>query len=105
MRNNHMWRFIASNRIRVDLSGCRYAEDLHVVLKDAFGFPEDYGGNWSAFWDYLDDFCGDRTSKTTIQLEGLYHLSKELRNYTEKMIEITKRAEEKYPQISVVINE
>lgn len=103
--NNHMWHFVASNSIQVNLSTCKYAEDIHAVLKDSFGFPMDYGENWSAFWDYLDDFCGDRSSKTTIQVVGLDHLSKDLRSYADKMVEIMNRAKEKYPYISVIIQE
>ena len=104
MKNDFTWRFIASNSIHVDLSACKYAEEIHEVLKDAFGFPADYGKNWSAFWDYLDDFCGDRTSETTVHVDGLNRLSKDLRSYAEKMVEIMRRAEEQYPLVHFVLS-
>ena len=104
VNNNNTCRFIASNNIQVELSDCNYAEEIHEVLKDAFGFPADYGKNWSAFQDYLDDFCGDRTSETTVHVDGLNRLSKDLRSYAEKMVEIMRRAEEQYPLVHFVLS-
>ena len=45
---------IEENPIILDLSVCKNWIDLHIMLKQKFGFPEYYGNNWSAFWDCID---------------------------------------------------
>lgn len=99
MKNKKTWSFTGQSDIAIDLSGCRFADEIHAKLKEAFGFPKHYGENWSAFWDCLDDFCGDRTSQTVIRVTGLNDLSKDLRGYVDKMIEIMNRAEKGYPDV------
>lgn len=102
--NANKWKNIPDGKIIIDFSTCKYVDEIHEKLKESFGFPDYYGRNWSAFWDYLDDFCGDRTSETTVHVDGLNHLSKELRSYAEKMVEIMRRAEEKYPLVHFVFS-
>ena len=97
--NANKWKNIPDGKIIIDFSTCKYVDEIHEKLKESFGFPDYYGRNWSAFWDYLDDFCGDRTSETTVHVDGLDRLSKELRSYAEKMVEIMRRAEEQYPLV------
>ena len=43
--------------IELDLTGCKYPGELHERIRDAFHFPEEYGANWSAFWDFLWSEC------------------------------------------------
>lgn len=38
-------------KISVDLSGTKTTEQLHAVLKEAFGFPDFYGANYPALVD------------------------------------------------------
>jgi len=97
--NANKWKNIPDGKIIIDFSTCKYVDEIHEKLKESFGFPDYYGRNWSAFWDYLDDFCGDRTSETTVHVDGLNRLSKDLRSYAEKMVEIMRRAEEQYPLV------
>lgn len=99
MREKSGWSIITASTIEVDLSTCKYPRDIHRTLREAFGFPDDYGANWSAFWDYLDDFCGDIDSSTTINVWGLPSLGHDLKDYTKKMIEIMDRAEQLYPKV------
>ena len=102
MKEKNGWHIIPGSEITVDFSKCRYADDIHDQLKKSFGFPGDYGANWSAFWDYLDDFCGDREITTTVIVLGLELLRNDLKDYTEKMIEIMRRAERMYPRVHFV---
>lgn len=102
--NANKWKNIPDGKIIIDFSTCKYVDEIHEKLKESFGFPDYYGRNWSAFWDYLDDFCGDRTSETTVHVDGLNRLSKDLRSYAEKMVEIMRRAEEQYPLIHFVLS-
>ena len=102
--NANKWKNSPDGKIIIDFSTCKYVDEIHEKLKESFGFPDYYGRNWSAFWDYLDDFCGDRTSETTVHVDGLNRLSKDLRSYAEKMVEIMRRAEEQYPLVHFVLS-
>ncbi|MBQ3004497.1 MAG: barstar family protein [Clostridia bacterium] len=39
--------------ITLDLTDCKYIMELHERIRIAFDFPECYGANWNAFWDFL----------------------------------------------------
>ena len=57
---------IYENPIILDFSGCKYAYDIHEILKEKFGFPDYYGMNWDAMWDCLRGLfygCGDYHAK------------------------------------------
>lgn len=43
--------------ITVDLTGCKSLVEIHSKIREAFGFPNFYGGNWSAFEDLLWSEC------------------------------------------------
>ncbi len=59
--------------IELDLTGCKYLSEIHEKIKNAFGFSEDYGCNWDAFWDFLWSECdADR-----VVIRGEHSLSKE----------------------------
>jgi Barstar, RNAse (barnase) inhibitor len=105
MREQNDWRIITDSIIDIDLSTCKYPRDIHCTLREAFGFPVDYGANWSAFWDYLDDFCGDIESSITINVCGLNSIGHDLKDYTKKMVEIMHRAEQMYPKVHFVIKQ
>ena len=105
MNEQNGWRIITDSSIIIDLSTCKYPRDIHFKLQEAFGFPENYGANWSAFWDYLDDFCGDLESLTTVTVVGLNTLVQELRDYVEKMLEIMRRAESTYSKVRFLFKE
>lgn len=41
----------------LDLTGCKYSDEVHERIRKAFDFPEWYGKNWDAFWDLLRSEC------------------------------------------------
>ena len=43
--------------VELDLTGCKYWDDLHRRIREAFGFDEDTGRNWDAFWDMMWSEC------------------------------------------------
>lgn len=43
--------------IVLDLTGCKYINEIHEKIRIAFDFPAWYGKNWSAFWDLLRSEC------------------------------------------------
>lgn len=69
--------------ITLDLSECKYIDDMHQRIKMAFDFPDYYGENWDAFWDLIR---GTRDN-TIVEIKGLASLSKALRKEVNKMIE------------------
>ena len=38
-QKDRKWRLVTDNPIVLDFSGCRYADEIHAAIKDAFGFP------------------------------------------------------------------
>lgn len=68
--------------ITLDLSDCKYIDDMHQRIKAAFDFPGYYGENWDAFWDLIR---GTRDN-TIVQIRGAASLSKALRKEADKMI-------------------
>jgi len=99
------WRIITGSKIIIDLSSCRFPSDIHDKLKESFGFPDDYGANWSAFWDYLDDFCGDMESRIDVYVKGIDSMRTDLQAYSKGMIEVMRDAEEKYPLVHFLIEQ
>ncbi len=43
--------------ITLDLTDCKYLLEIHERIIKAFGFDEDNGRNWNAFWDSLWSEC------------------------------------------------
>ncbi len=43
--------------IELDLTGCKYLDEMHERIRTAFNFPEWYGKNWDAFWDLIWSEC------------------------------------------------
>ena len=43
--------------VELNLTGCKYWDDLHRRIREAFGFDEDTGRNWDAFWDMMWSEC------------------------------------------------
>lgn len=43
--------------VTLDLTDCRFLEEIHLRIKKAFDFPDFYGENWDAFWDLLWSEC------------------------------------------------
>lgn len=57
--------------IELDLTGCKYLDELHERIRTAFNFPEWYGKNWDAFWDLLWSECD--ADKVIIKGENTLH--------------------------------
>lgn len=54
--------------IELDLTDCKYLDEIHERIEAAFDFPEWYGKNWDAFWDLLLSECD--ASKVIIKGES-----------------------------------
>lgn len=61
--------------IVLDFSLCNSKYPIHKLLKDKFGFPEYYGENWTALFDFLDWlFYGEM--EIVIEIHNFNSLSK-----------------------------
>ena len=96
--NQFEWFPIKDGPIMLDFSGCRYADDIHPILRKAFGFPVAYGENWSALEDFLDDFFLGETMEREVYIYGLGQLPAELRCYCVAMTEVFARIQRIHPQ-------
>ncbi len=99
---NNTVKFSTENPIRIDVTGCKYPDLLHDILRDSFGFPNYYGKNWDAFWDYISEmfFVNDNR---VIQLTGFYSLPEELREYCNPMLEIFQDIHTEHPGVTFQI--
>ena len=70
--------------IILDLTGCKYLDELHERIRIAFDFPEWYGKNWSAFWDLLWSDC----EAEMVEIVGEHTLPKEFLPQLEIMHEV-----------------
>ena len=70
--------------IELDLTGCKYLDELHERIRIAFGFPEWYGKNWDAFWDLLWSEC----DADQVIIKGEHSLPDDLNASLAKMHEV-----------------
>ncbi len=73
--------------IELDLTDCKYLSEIHERIRTAFDFPEWYGNNWSALWDFLWSEC----DADKVLITGEKSLSDDLREALTKMHEILER--------------
>ena len=68
----------------LNLTDCKYWDELHERIKIALDFPDYYGKNWDAFWDCINRECDidfltiKSTSKVTNDLKPAIKILKEL---------------------------
>ena len=73
------------NQITLDLTGCKSPLELHLIIKNTFGFPDFYGNNLSALWDSLWEYC---PPDTVIYVKGVNTLPKDFDEYMNKIFDI-----------------
>ena len=78
--------------ITLDLTNCKYLGEIHQRIKKAFDFPDFYGENWSAFWDWLKTEC----DADGVEIIGEYTLSNEFDPHIRKMHEILQSNREEH---------
>lgn len=72
---------MAHNSIQLDLTGCKYYLEMQERIRQAFNFPQSYGANWHAFWDFLNTEC----PANRVVVIGIETLPKELQESLKMM--------------------
>ncbi len=73
--------------ITLDLTDCKYLGEMHERIRVAFDFPEWYGANWDAFWDFLST----ETDANKAIVIGTNTMPQELQPSVEHMKKILER--------------
>lgn len=85
--------------IVLDFTECKYIYDIHMVLKNAFHFPEYYGENWDALWDCLDCYCN---TPLRVEIYGLGTLDKQFDESVQDMFLVFDDVHEDCPNMEFV---
>lgn len=90
---------ITESPIVLDFLKCKYLGEIHLLLKQKFGFHDYYGENWDALWDLMRDVFSD-DQKYIVELHSFNSLNAELKNECKKMLRIFDRVNKFYPNFS-----
>lgn len=93
---------ITENPIILDFSKCKYLGEIHLILKEKFGFHDYYGENWDALWDLMCDVFSV-SKKYVVELHGFYSLDNELQEECKTMLKIFDRVHNETPNFSYEI--
>ena len=83
----YAFRYHPENPIILDFYGCNYVDEIHLRIKEAFGFPEYYGMNWDAMWDCINGYFDENESRT-IQIRGFQSMPTDWQEYCNPMWDI-----------------
>lgn len=74
------------NVIVLDLTDCKYIGEIHLRIKETFGFPDYYGENWHAFKDaFITVGVPDK-----IEIKGVNSIPVRLKGEIDKMLDSLK---------------
>ena len=82
--------------VKLDLTGCKNALELHERIRVSFDFPEWYGANLDAFWDLLWSEC----DADEVLIYGVNTMPQELQEYMLKIYKILDRNVEQQKKYS-----
>ena len=71
----------------IDFSNLKTHWDIHRIIKEGLDFPEYYGGNLDALWDFLTDMVG---RPVHIEIIGLEVIERKFGEYAKKLIDTFK---------------
>ena len=81
------------NKYTLDFRNVNTPFEVHKEIQKSFDFPDYYGCNWSAFWDFLTDMYGEPIH---IEILGFDVLEERFSGYAEKIVEILRRFKNSY---------
>lgn len=89
MKNTNEFAFkeITENPIKLDFSECKTLSEVHLLLKNKFGFHDFYGANLDALWDLMQDVFSDE-KEYVVEIYNFDKIKNPLRGSCEKILEI-----------------
>lgn len=96
----YAFKNIPDNPIRLDFTGCKSYWQFHVILKEAFGFPEYYGKNFDALWDCLDGLFRE---ERTVEIYGLHSLPAAFEEDIRILLKVFEDVHEESPNVTFVV--
>lgn len=82
--------------IILDLTDCKCLGELHERIRVAFDFPEWYGANLDAFWDFLSR----ESDADSVTIKGVETMSKDLIDYMENIYRLLDKNVSKWKKYS-----
>ena len=70
--------------VELDLTGCKYWDELHERIKVALDFPDYYGKNLSAFWDCINRDC----DVNFVTIKGVENIADDLKPTVKSILEM-----------------
>ena len=91
------------DNLTVDLSDIKTVEELHAALKEAFEFPDYYGGNLEALHDCLTDLAAGATESdpVTVTFAGYKKAKRALGSDFHNFRNVLNDVAEEYPNFIV----
>ncbi len=88
--------------VTLDFSDCKYIYDIHTVIQNALEFPEYYGKNLDALWDFGQDYALSY-DKVTLIIKGVNSVPKELEKSIIEILEVFAEIHDDYPHFTFKI--
>lgn len=73
--------------VTLDFSNCKYIYDIHMVIQNALEFPEYYGKNLDALWDFGQDYALSY-DKVTLIIKGANSVPEDLEESIIEILEV-----------------
>ena len=86
--------------ITVDFTNCKSYLQIHLYLKENFGFPDYYRKNLDALWDCMRDFC---YSPARILVKGIETLPEDLKGYAKEVLKVFDDLQEENEEIIIEV--
>lgn len=79
---------MSTKKYTIDFHNVDHYSEIHKIIKESLNFPDYYGCNWSAFWDFLTDMYGEPIH---IEIVGMEVIERKFEDDAEQIVTMLKR--------------